>query len=117
MLIRPVCRRETMSLRRVEGDRAGPAALGILLPPGAQTVLIVRPRALRWDLLLVRGVAGDGFRELARDEAVSVARAFYRALEDWNGGGPGQVAAVAASEAAGFSVWADVGDFALVACE
>ena len=107
----------TKQLRRVEGDRAGPDALGILLPPGERTVLIVRPRALCWDLLLVRGLAGTAFRELGRHEAAGVAQAFFVALEEWNRGGPGHVAAVAASEGDGFLVWADVGDFALVACE
>ncbi len=105
-----------MSLRRVTDDRAGPNALGILLPPGLQTVLIVRPRALRWDLLLVQGVAGTTFRSLSRTEAPLVAQAFYRALEEWNRGGAGHVGVVASS-AEGFLVWADIGDFALVACE
>ncbi len=106
-----------MALRPVTDDRAGPEAVGILLPPGEPTVLIVRPRALRWDLLLVQGVGGTAFRPLARTEGAGVARAFYAALEQWNGGGLGHVGAVAASDAAGYLVWADVGDFALVACE
>ena len=106
-----------MSLRRVSDERAGPNALGILVPPGARTVLIVRPRALGWDLLLVRGVAGTAFRELGGQEAAVVAHDFYRALEEWNAGGPGHVGAVACSEAGSYLVWVDVGDFALVACE
>lgn len=105
-----------MSLRRVTDDCASPEALGILLPPGARTVLIVRPRALRWDLLLVQGVAGTSFRSLGRAEAPLIAQAFYRALEEWNAGGAGHVGVVASSEE-GFLVWTDVGDFALVACE
>lgn len=105
-----------MSLRHVSGEQAGPAAVGILLPPGARTVLIVRPRALSWDLLLVQGLAGTTFRELAAEEAAAVAHEFYRALEAWNCDGPGQVAAVAA-DGGGYLVWADVGDFALVVCE
>jgi hypothetical protein len=116
---------EHMPLRRVSDERAGPDALGILLPPGlrpgpgARTVLIVRPRALRWDLLLVQGVASTAFRELARHEAAATAQAFYAALEDWNRGkGPGHIGAVATSDGGGgFLVWVDVGDFVLVACE
>ena len=104
-----------MSLRRVTDDCAGPEALGILLPPGGRTVLIVRPRALPWDLLLVQGVAGTSFRSLSRAEAPLVAQAFYRALEEWNRGGPGHVGA--AADTTGYLVWVDVGDFALVACE
>jgi hypothetical protein len=105
-----------MSLRHVSGEQAGPTAVGILLPPGARTVLIVRPRALSWDLLLVQGVASASFRELIAHEAAAVAHDFYRALEAWNSGGPGHVAAVATGTG-GYLVWADVGDFALVACE
>jgi len=106
-----------MALRRVSDDRAGPNALGILLPPGTRSVLIVRPRALRWDLLLVQGVAGTSFRSLSRAEAPLVAQAFFRALEEWNSGGPGHVGVVASTDTTGHLVWADVGDFALVACE
>jgi hypothetical protein len=103
------------ALRRIEGDRAGPGALGILVPPGPRTVLIVRPRPLDLDLLLVQGVAGTAFRELSREEAPAVAAAFYRALEAWSLGGPGHVGAAAGSEG-GYFVWLDVGDFALVVC-
>jgi len=106
-----------MSLRRVPDDGAGPEALGILLPPGLRTVLIVRPRALQWDLLLVQGVAGTTFRSLSRAEAPLIAQSFYQALEQWNRGGVGHVGVVPSLEGTGFLVWADVGDFALVACE
>jgi hypothetical protein len=123
------------ALRRVPGNQAGPDAVGILLPPGGRTVLIVRPRVLPWDLLLVQGIAGIAFRELSPTEAPGVAEAFFRALDDWNQGGPGHVGAAAtslprvgeraregsdtqrATAPGGYLVWADVGDFALVACE
>jgi hypothetical protein len=106
-----------MALRRVTDDRAGAEALGILLPPGQRTVLIVRPRALQWDLLLMQGVAGTAFRSLSRTEAPLIAQSFYQALEEWNRGGVGHVGVVPSLEGAGFLVWADVGDFALVACQ
>ncbi len=32
------------SFRRVEGEEAGPDALGILVPPGKRTFVILRPR-------------------------------------------------------------------------
>ncbi len=104
------------SLRLVPADRAGPAALGILVPPGARTVLVVRPRTLSWDLLLVQGIAGDSFRELSREEAPGVARELFQALEGWNRGRTGLVEAVAASEGQGHLVWVDVGEFCLVVC-
>src|SRR5437899_1184453 len=99
------------ALRVVSAEHAGPEAIGILVPPGARTVLIVRPRALAWDLLLVRGVAGTTFRELSRDEAPAVAREFLAALERWSRGGIGHVEAVAASGGEGHLVWVDVEEF------
>jgi hypothetical protein len=104
------------SLRLVPGERAGPSALGILVPPGARTILIVRPRSLGWDLLLVQGLASCAFREMNREEASAVARNFLEALQAWQQGGAGQVAAVPSSSSAGYLVWADVGDFSFIAC-
>ena len=72
------------ALRRVSDEMAGPGAVGLLLPPGARTVLIVRPRTLAWDLLLMRSAAGSAFRELTRTEAPAVVQAF---LADWIDGG------------------------------
>ena len=70
-------------LRRVEAGRAGPGALGILVPPGRPTVLILRPRALPWDLLLVRagegGEAGTPFLHLERQEAEAAAEGLIQA--------------------------------------
>jgi hypothetical protein len=60
-------------LRRVFGERSGPTALGILVPPGRRTVLILRPRALAWDLLLTHPGPAAPFRELGRDEAEAAA--------------------------------------------
>jgi hypothetical protein len=107
---------EMSRLRLVADNLAGPDAMGILVPPGARTVLIVRPRALEWDLLLVNGLAGTSFRELSRAEAPAVARSLFSALEHWSDGGPGHVGAVPASDGSGQIVWVDVDDFSLVLC-
>jgi len=104
-----------MSFRIVPAERAGAAALGILVPPGTPTVLIVRPRSLNWDLLLVRGAGGTTFQAMNSEEASLVARGFFEALQEWARGRPGLIQAVA--DADGFLVWADVGDFCLVVCE
>ncbi len=107
-------------LRRVFGERAGPSALGILVPPGQRTLLIVRPRALPWDLLLVQpgegNVLSTSFRELDRDEAEATAEQLCRALEEWIGGGPGQVEAVPSAAGDGYCICALVGQFPLIAC-
>ncbi|HEX5269823.1 MAG TPA: hypothetical protein VFW33_05015 [Gemmataceae bacterium] len=110
-----------MSLRRVEAREAGPAALGILLPPGPHTVLLLRPRSLPWDLLLVRGgeggEPGTPFLHLDPEEGHMMAEGLLRALERWAGGGAGKVEAAFAADGAGYWVQADVGAFPLLACE
>ena len=108
------------SLRRVDASRAGPEALGVLVPPGKPTVLILRPRALPWDLLLVRrGAGGDKgtpFLHVEREDAATMTEALLRALEKWRGGGPGAVEGAYAADGDGFWVQALVGAFPLVAC-
>jgi hypothetical protein len=104
------------AFRRVEGGQAGPAALGILIPPGRRTFVILRPRALPWDLLLLRGGADGAFRELAHDEASAAAQSLYRALRE-AAGGPGRAEVVVERLAvAGCRVRATVGPFPLLAC-
>ena len=61
------------AFRRVEGREAGPAALGVLAPPGRRTFLILRPRALPWDLVLLRPAHPSIFCEMDRDEAAAAA--------------------------------------------
>jgi hypothetical protein len=101
------------ALRRVEGERAGPNALGILVPPARRTFLILRPRGLSWDLLLVRDPEGSTFRELGRDEGHAAAQDLYRSLE----GQPDETCVEARPAAEGGSwVRARVGTFALLAC-
>src|SRR5260370_18910840 len=69
-------------LRLVEDADAGPDAVGILVPPCKRTVVILRPRALIWDLLLTEeGLprAGSPFRELTQMEACAAPRRIYAA--------------------------------------
>jgi hypothetical protein len=70
---------------RIEPQHAGPTALGILVPQGAKTLVIVRPRALPWDLLPARWTGDSSqaptFCVFTRDEAASVGRRLVKALE------------------------------------
>jgi hypothetical protein len=93
------------SFRRVEADRAGPTALGILIPPAQRTFVILRPRALAFDLLLCRGAGDSTFHALSHDEASAAAQSTYRGLRE----GLGRV------EAAGHLL-AHVGPLCFVAC-
>lgn len=104
-------------LRRVFADRAGPTAVGILVPPGLRTVVVVRPRGLAWDLLPVED-RGDviRFRDFDRTEAEAVAEAIARVLEDWAGGRPGQAEPVPAPGSPGCCIRARLGGVLLIAC-
>jgi hypothetical protein len=103
-------------LRRVEGHRAGPSALGILVPPGRRTFLILRPRALSWDLLLLRPGSASAFREVAHSEADRLAYEILEALNRWSQGTSGHVEEVACPDGGGFWMRVRVGPFALLAC-
>jgi hypothetical protein len=99
-------------LRRVDDDQAGPAALGILVPPARRTFLILRPRSLPWDLVLLRAAEGKQFRDMNRDEAQVVPAAVFRALTR----GGGWVEEVPSPEGGGHWLRARIGAYALLVC-
>jgi hypothetical protein len=103
-----------MPFRTVSGEEAGPDAVGILVPPSPRTVVVVRPRRLDFDLLLVRrGPDGDllpGFHEAGRGEASMLAQNLGKAL-----GGKSSVEVVS-TDGGGFWVRAEVGAFPLIVC-
>ncbi len=103
-------------LRRVTDSEAGPAAVGLLLPPGRLTFLIIRPRSLGCDLLLVQSGQDCTFRPLRRDEATLVAQKVYRALERWIDQGDGQAAVL--ERPGGLEFWLQVrlGSFFFLVC-
>jgi hypothetical protein len=70
---------------RVEADKAGPSAVGILVPPAKRTFVILRPRAVPIDLLVCRSAQDPRFADLAHDEASAAAQALWRALNNWDG--------------------------------
>jgi hypothetical protein len=102
-------------LRRVDGDRAGPAALGILVPPGRRTFLILRPRSLPWDLLLLRPGMAPAFHDLPQLEATRLAHELSRALLGWDAGG-GRIEQEPVSGGEGYWLRVRVGSFSLLTC-
>jgi hypothetical protein len=108
------------AFRLVDDDQAGPRAVGLLVPPGRRTLVIVRPRALPWDLLIVhsrpRVGATTTFRDFGPAEAAAAAEGLCLALQEWPRGGPGRVEAVPAPGGAGYVVRGEVGIFPLLAC-
>jgi hypothetical protein len=103
-------------LRRVEGHRAGPSALGILVPPGRRTFLIVRPRSLPWDLLLLRPDSATVFHELYREQAGRVAEALYDELGNWPKSAANDVEEVACPDGGGLWLRVRAGPFFLLVC-
>jgi hypothetical protein len=102
-------------LRRVEAHRASPSALGILTPPGRRTFLILRPRSLSWDLLLLRPDSTHAFREMPRQEAQHLADELLQALRQWSEGASGHVEEIACPDG-GYWLRVRVGPFALLLC-
>jgi hypothetical protein len=98
------------TFRKVEPEKAGPSALGILIPPSRRTFVILRPRGLPWDLLLCRGRDDLSFREMSHDEASAAAQAVHRALRDGS-------AVEAVQRPDGCAVLLSAGPFVLIACE
>lgn len=105
------------AFRLVDARQAGPKAVGILVPPGRRTVIVVRPRALDLDLLLVyRGEDGEptaAFHEAGRAEAAMLAANLQRQLAEQ---GSCRAEIVPSSDAGGFCVRVEIGAFMLIAC-
>jgi hypothetical protein len=106
------------AFRSVNGAAAGPAALGILVPPGQRTVVVVRPRSLDFDLVVLScaavGALINGFLETEPGEAAILADGLRRALETNAARGAGQIQLVPNPN--GFWVRVEVGAFGLVVC-
>lgn len=107
--------------RTVNGSRAGSHALGVLVPPGNRTLVVLRPRALPVDLVLVRrepdGSWGNGFVEAERMSAGLAAQKLQRALLDWaDGSTVGQVQVAPTADGAGWCLRVEVANFPLIAC-
>ena len=106
--------------RRVEPDRAGPQALGILIPPGERTLVIVRPRSLAWDLLPAHWsgepAAAPEFCAFGRDEAARVARGLHEALEQAVQRGENPVETLGSPSGRSFQIWVRAAGCFWIAC-
>ncbi|MBV9122335.1 MAG: hypothetical protein JO112_03105 [Planctomycetes bacterium] len=114
-----------VSFRRVEGEQAGPEALGILVPPGRRTLVVLRPRSLDFDLLLLRDGQDLVFWEAGRGEATHLALKLRRVLEEGARGGNGDAATpsrgsfletISQPAPDGYQLLAKMGVFRLLAC-
>jgi hypothetical protein len=108
------------AFRRVKGDQAGPDALGILIPPGRRTIVIVRPRSLSWDLLPLcpgGGSSATAFFEIGPGEAAEMARELRQVFEQGAGSNPIRAEPLTASAGAGYEVRAAIGSWSWIACQ
>jgi hypothetical protein len=109
------------AFQRVDGRHAGPGALGILVPPGLRTFVILRPRALEWDLLPLRPGLEQAqpavFCTFGRDEAVGLARRIQQALESGVAKAPHPVEVVVAAPETSFGIGARVEAYLWIVCQ
>jgi hypothetical protein len=103
---------------RIEQKQAGPTALGILIPQGARTLVILRPRSLPWDLLPAHW-AGDRhqsprFCAFSRDEAAQAAKRLIAALESAVSAGVCPIETFGDDQSC--QIWLRTDDFVWIAC-
>ncbi len=108
------------AFRRVDMENAGKSALGILVPGGKRTFVVVRPRSLPWDLLPARW-AGDPcvpptFCSFDREEAAVVARRFQKSLEAAVRMGENPVQTLGSADPPCFQVWVRTEDLVWITC-
>ena len=107
--------------RRVDSRQAGPGALGILVPPGSRTLVILRPRGLPWDLLPARwgpsGEAAPEFCSFDREEAAGVARRLQQTLEKAVATKVNPLQTIGDSRGEAFQVWLRTNEYVWVVCE
>ncbi len=107
-------------LRRVEPKFAGPSAMGVLVPMGANTIVVVRPRALAWDLLPARW-DGDAsvpprFCSFSRDQAAKMARRFIADLEAARKSNRDPVETFGNVESGELQIWVRLEEVVWIAC-
>ena len=109
-----------MPFHRVEARLAGPSALGILVPPGRRTVVILRPRALAWDLLPASWSGDEGvppsFCAFSREEAAGVARRLLDDLDAAVAAGVNPVETSGDVSGRSFQVWLRAGALVWIVC-
>jgi hypothetical protein len=102
--------------RVVNGAKAGAEALGIIVPPGSRTLVVLRPRGLPVDLVMTRQSEDgtDRFMEASRQTAGIAAQELAVALQKWAQGGPGGIEVVEMET--GWGIQIELGSFRLIAC-
>src|SRR5262249_52903820 len=108
---------EMSPFHQIEARHASRSALGILMPRGRRTLVILRPRSLDWDLVPVRPDEepdpGTLFWEVSREEGTGLVSELHRSLEEWAKGGLGRVEPAPAPGGVGYHVRVGLGRLVL----
>jgi hypothetical protein len=108
------------AFRRTDAQRAGATAVGILIPPGATTFVILRPRGLEWDLLPAHwngdAEARPVFSRFGREEAALVARRLQQSLEDAVAAGSNPVETFGRPASKEYQVWLRTEEYVWIVC-
>ncbi|GIW81123.1 MAG: hypothetical protein KatS3mg105_2930 [Gemmatales bacterium] len=101
-------------IRQVEGSKASERALGILIPPGQRTIVLLRPRALEYDLLPVNQDNSHGtfFWEIPQGRASAIADEMVQALTEHLQ----DVRIVPIADGDGYQLRMSLGHFVFVVC-
>ena len=107
--------------RRVEAKLAGPNAMGVLVPHGERTLVVIRPRSLPWDLLPARW-SGDPavapqFCTFTRNEAPAVAKRFMADLQAALVSNINPMQTFGIAQAGQLQIWVRTNDLVWIACE
>lgn len=106
---------------RIDAKNAGSQSLGILVPQGAKTLVIVRPRSLAWDLLPARWDGDSGkppqFCVFSRDEAAAVARRLVTFLESAAKAGACPLESFGDAQAGRVQIWLRTDEFVWIVCK
>lgn len=109
-----------MPFHKTDAKHAGPGALGILVPHGVKTLVIVRPRTLPWDLLPARwdgdSAKSPEFCLFTRDEAAGAARRLVQALEAAVASGVNPVQTFGNAPAERLQIWLRTDEFVWIVC-
>ncbi len=107
----------SMPFRKVEARFAGPTALGILVPMGTKTLVVVRPRSLPWDFIpSIWDADSPAFPVFRREEAAVAARRFQQSLEASAASGQSPVETTCDSAETCFQIRLRAAEFVWLAC-
>lgn len=107
--------------RRVDAKVAGPTAIGVLVPHGKKTLVVIRMRAMPWDLLPAQwdgdAAVAPRFCSFSRDDAAATARRFITDLQAAAASGDNPVQTFGNAAIGKLQIWVRTANLVWIACE